>query len=86
MVARGEDRCPWEQTCPFAWMARVGGDVGSGLGDLTRRLPRGFREHAWAAQRETMLAMRALLDGLLEALEGKAPEPGRGKGRKIKVE
>jgi len=67
-------------------MARVGGDVRSGLGDLTRRLPRGFREHAWAAQRETMLAMRALLDGLLEALEGKAPEPRKSKGRKIKVE
>ena len=86
MVARGEDRCPWGQTCPFAWMARVGGDVRSGLGDLTRRLPRGFREHAWAAQRETMLAMRALLDGLLEALEGKAPEPRKSRGRKIKVE
>jgi len=87
MGARGEDRCPWEETCPFAWMAQVGGDVRSGLGDLARRLPRGFKEHAFAAQRETLLAMRALLDGLLEGLEGKkGPEPGKGKGRKIRVE
>jgi hypothetical protein len=31
--------------------------------------------------------MRALLDGLLEGLEGKkGPAPGKGKGRKIRVE
>lgn len=86
MAPRAEDRCPWEDTCPFAWMARVGENVRTGLGDLKRRLPKGFREHAMAAERETLLAMRALLDNLLEALEGKAREPARGKGRKIKVE
>lgn len=86
MTPRAEERCPWEDTCPFAWVARVGNDVRAGLGDLKRRLPKGFREHAKAAERETLLAMRALLDGLLDALEGKAPEPGKGKGRKIKVE
>lgn len=86
MAPRAEDRCPWEDTCPFAWMARVGENVRTGLSDLKRRLPKGFREHAMAAERETLLAMRALLDTLLEALEGKGPEPTRGKGRRIKVE
>lgn len=86
MAPRAEDRCPWEDTCPFAWMARVGENVRTGLSDLKRRLPKGFREHAMAAERETLLAMRALLDALLEALEGKGPEPTRGKGRRIKVE
>jgi hypothetical protein len=64
----------------------MGSDVRSGLGDLKRRLPKGFGEHAKAAQRETLLAMRALLDGLLDTLEGKAPAPGKGRGRKIKIE
>ncbi len=86
MAPRTEDRCPWEDTCPFAWLARVGGDVRTGLNDLKRRLPKGFSEHAKAAERETLLAMRTLLDGLLDALEGKAKEPARGRGRKIKVE
>jgi hypothetical protein len=87
MRAGGEERCPWEDACPFAWMGQMRGDVRSGLGDLARRLPRGFKEHAFAAQRETLLAMRALLDGLLEGLEGKkGPAPGKGKGRKIRVE
>jgi hypothetical protein len=86
MVSRGEERCPWEETCPFAWVARAGGDLRTGLNDLKRRLPRGFREHAKAAERETLLAMRALLDGLLDALEGKPQEPERGRGRRIKVE
>jgi hypothetical protein len=86
MAPRVEDRCPWEDTCPFAWMARVGEDVRTGLGELKRRLPKGFREHAMAAERETLLAMRALLDKLLEAAESKASEPEKGKGRKIKVD
>ena len=86
MSPRAEDRCPWEDTCPFAWMARVGEDVRTGLTDLKRQLPKGFREHAKAAERETLLAMRAFLEGLLEAMEGKAAEPSKGKGRKIKVE
>jgi hypothetical protein len=86
MTPRTEDRCPWEDTCPFAWMGRVGADVRTGLGDLKRRLPRRFREHAKVAERETLLAMRALLDSLLDAMEGKSPEPEKGKGRKIKVE
>lgn len=86
MAPRAEDRCPWEDTCPFAWMARVGTDVRTGLGELKRRLPKGFREHAMTAERETLLAMRALLDSLLDAMERKPPESEKGKGRKIKVE
>jgi hypothetical protein len=86
MSPRAEERCPWEDTCPFAWTARVGEDVRAGLADLKRRLPKGFRDHARAAERETLLAMRALVDGLLEAMEGKTREPEKGKGRKIKVE
>jgi hypothetical protein len=86
MASRVEDRCPWEDTCPFAWIVRVGGDVRTGLSGLKRRLPKGFAEHAKTAERETLLAMRALLDGLLDAMEGKPTGPERGKGRKIKVE
>jgi hypothetical protein len=86
MAPRAEERCPWEDTCPFAWMARVGQDVRTGLSDLKRRLPKGFREHAMAAERETLLAMRALLDGLLEAVEAKRPGPEKARGRRIKVE
>ena len=86
MPPRVEDRCPWEDTCPFAWMARVGADVRTGLSGLKRRLPKAFSAHARVAERETLLAMRALLDSLLDAMEGKSPEPERGKGRKIKVE
>ena len=86
MAPRTEERCPWEDTCPFAWMARVGENVRSGLGDLKRRLPKGFSEHAMTAERETLLAMRALLDSLLDAMEGKPAGPEKGKGRKIKVE
>ncbi len=86
MAPRVEDRCPWEDTCPFAWMARVGADIRTGLGDLKRRLPKGFREHAMSAERETLLAMRALLDGLLDAMEGKSTGSEKGRGRKIKVE
>jgi hypothetical protein len=86
MAPRAEERCPWESTCPFAWAARFGTDVRSGLTDLKARFPKGFGQHAKAAQRETLLAMRALLDGLLEALEGKAPPGEKGRGRKIKVE
>lgn len=86
MAPRTEDRCPWEETCPFAWMARAGEEVRAGLSDLKRRLPKGFREHAKSAERETLLAMRALLDGLLDALERKPPGPEKGRGRKIKIE
>lgn len=86
MAARAEDRCPWEDTCPFAWMARVGEDVRAGLSGLKRRLPKAFTEHAKGAERETLLAMRALLDSLLDAMEGKPTESEKGKGRKIKVE
>jgi hypothetical protein len=86
MAPRAEDRCPWEDTCPFAWMARVGADFRTGLSDLKRRLPKGFKEHAMSAERETLLAMRALLDGLLDAMEGRPSQSEKGKGRKIKVE
>jgi|GEM_PF-1682204 len=86
MAPRAEERCPWENTCPFAWVARAGTDIRSGLSDLTGRFPRGFGEHAKAAQRETLLAMRSLLDGLLDALEGKGPRAEKGRGRKITVE
>lgn len=86
MAPRSEERCPWENTCPFAWMGRVGTDVRTGLSGLKRRLPKGFAEHAKTAERETLLAMRTLLDGLLDAMEGKPPEPEKSKGRRIKVE
>jgi hypothetical protein len=86
MAPRAEERCPWENTCPFAWVARVGTDVRSGLADLKGRFPKGFGEHAKVAQRETLLAMRALLDGLLDALEGKSRQAEKGRGRKIRVE
>ena len=56
MAPRGEERCHWEDTCPFAWMARVGGDVRVGLSGLKRRLPKGFAQHAKSAERETLLA------------------------------
>ncbi len=86
MAPRLEERCPWEDTCPFAWVARAGTDIRSGLADLRGRLPKGFGEHAKVAQRETLLAMRSLLDGLLDALEGKGPRAEKARGRKIKVE
>ncbi len=86
MSPRAEERCPWEDTCPFARMARVGEDIRDGLSELKRRLPKGFREHAMTAERETLLAMRALVDGLLEAMHSKTPEPEKGRGRKIKID
>jgi hypothetical protein len=86
MPPRSEERCPWENTCPFAWVARAGTDLRSGLADLKGRLPKGFGEHARAAQRESLLAMRSLVEGLLDALEGKGPRAEKGRGRKIKVE
>jgi len=86
MSPRAEARCPWENTCPFAWVARAATEIRPGLADVKDRLPKGFGEHAKTAQRETLLAMRALLDGLLDALEGKGPRAEKGRGRKIKVE
>ncbi len=86
MALRDEERCPWDRTCPFAWMARMGADLRTGLEDLKGRLPKGFAEHAKTAERETLLAMRSLLDSLLDAMEKKAGEPEKGRGRKIKVE
>jgi len=86
MAPRGEERCPWENTCPFAWMARVGADVRTGLGALKSRIPSGFAEHAKTAERETLLAMRTLLDGLLDAMDKRDSKQEKGRGRKIKVE
>lgn len=86
MSPRAEERCPWEDACPFARMARVGDDIRAGLSELKRRLPKGFREHAMAAERETLLAMRTLLDGLLDAMQSKTPGPEKGRGRKIKID
>ena len=86
MALRDEERCPWENTCPFAWMARLGVDVRTGLGALKDRIPKGFAEHAKTAERETLLAMRTLLDGLLDAMDKKDSKQEKARGRKIKVE
>lgn len=49
-------------------------------------LPAEAREHIWAAQKETLLAIRSFIDAVVESVE-KAEKQGKKKGRtKIDVQ
>jgi len=51
-----------------------------------RFLPPEFHEHTRAARKETLLAVRSLIDARLERLERVREEPAPPKAQRIKVE
>lgn len=78
------ERCPWEATCPFAQVRTLGGALSDGFKAMKSALPEEFLSHIMAAERESLLAVRSLVDGLLRAME-KGKEKGR-RAQRIKVE
>lgn len=73
-------RCPYEATCPFALAMNAQDALTKGLKGL---LPEEFRQHMIGAEREFLLALRSLVDGLLQAM---GPKEERRRARRIKVE
>ncbi|MBI3989945.1 MAG: hypothetical protein HY347_10060 [candidate division NC10 bacterium] len=77
-------RCPYEDTCPFAMAMNARAALAKGVKGLKGLLPEEFWGHLVEAERETLLAIRGLIDGLLEAMpKGKG---GRRTAQRIKVE
>ena len=74
-----EKRCPYEATCPFAMVMNAQEALVKGVKAI---LPESFRQHLMAAERETLLAIRSLIDALLEAMEKRPAK----KAQKIRVE
>ena len=50
-----------------------------------RRLPASTRQHLWAARKETLLALRNVLDKAIERTEGRGETKGK-KRTKIEVQ
>jgi len=73
-------RCPYEVTCPFAIAMNAQEALRKGI---KMALPEAFRQHVLGAEREALLAVRSLIDALLEAMEKK---PVKGKAQRIKIE
>lgn len=77
-------RCPYEDICPFAMVMNARSTLVKSVKGLKGLLPEEFWRHLLEAERETLLALRGLVDGLLEAIPKE-----RGGGRRtqrIKVE
>ena len=84
MAKDEQTRCPYEDTCPFAMAMNARAALAKGVKGLKGLLPEEFWEHLLEAERETLLAVRGLVDGLLEALP---KERGRRRAaQRIKVE
>lgn len=79
MLKDEKPRCPYEATCPFAMVMNAQEALLKGVKAI---LPESFRQHLMAAERETLLAIRSLIDALLEAMEKKPKE----KAKRIQVE
>lgn len=71
-------RCPYG-ICSFCAILDAQETLLKGVKAL---LPESFRQHVLAAERETLLALRSLIDALLEAMEKKPKE----KAKRIPVE
>ncbi|MFQ5658206.1 MAG: hypothetical protein ACE5G5_11735 [Candidatus Methylomirabilales bacterium] len=77
---KAHERCP-HRWCLFCGLYEVGINVGDGLKGL---VPDELRHHLSTAQRETLLALRSILDRWIAGVEEK---PGtRRRPQKIKVE
>ncbi|MFN3476592.1 MAG: hypothetical protein ACK4Z6_03425 [Candidatus Methylomirabilales bacterium] len=71
-------RCPYG-VCPFCAILDAQETLFKGVKAI---LPDAFRQHVLAAERETLLALRSLIDALLQAMEKKPKE----KAKRIPVE
>lgn len=79
-MAKKEEKLPCE-VCPVCVSISAAGRLKEGLKEL---LPEDFREHARAARKEQLLAVRSLVDAAIDRLEQK---PKRTiKTGKIKVQ
>ena len=67
------------------WLAEGIRGFRGGYRKASLHLPGKFRQHAQAARREMLLAMRSLLDAAIERAE-KEPQTKKRKATKIKVE
>ena len=74
-----EKRAEWEGHCSVCHLCEAAHELKDGL---KRRVPEAFWEHRRAARRESLLALRSLLDAALAATE---PRPAH-KATRIKVE
>ncbi|MBI2368783.1 MAG: hypothetical protein HYV08_00790 [Deltaproteobacteria bacterium] len=79
MANQRKERCPWERLCPFATVFTAAAGVSRGV---RGSLPDEFWEHTRGAQRESLLAMRSILDRLLARVESRRPR----RPQRIKVE
>jgi hypothetical protein len=77
---KAKERCP-HRWCVWCGLYEAGPDIGEGL---TRLFPEEFCEHLSTAQRETLLALRSLLDRWIGSPEDR---PGtRRRPQKVRVE
>ncbi|MCL6430708.1 MAG: hypothetical protein K6V36_07570 [Anaerolineae bacterium] len=74
-----ESRVACEAYCPLCWTTRMARAAARHVAGV---LPHEFWEHGAAARRESLLALRSLIDA---ALSRSAPAPAR-KATRIKVE
>lgn len=49
-------------------------------------IPKEARQHLWAAQKEFLLALRALFDAIIEGVEARERRQAQGRRKKIPVE
>jgi len=84
MAKDEQTRCPYEDTCPFAMAMNARAALAKGVKGLKGLLPEEFWGHLVEAERETLLAIRGLIDELLEAMPKE--KGGRRTAQRIKVE
>lgn len=84
MAKDEQTRCPYEATCPFAMAMNARAALAKGVRGLKGLMPEEFWGHLVEAERETLLAIRGLIDELLEALPKE--KGGRRTAQRIKVE